>query len=133
MYICTYVHTCTLLSSLFPVLSFGFVWLFLAGSDFWPGGQCVLMSAYCRCKQFLGKEKEMTYMSWCSLRLLRYLFNSSTRSLWVLIPSRFSRSLSCMFQVVRLAVCTSKIEGFLFNCTAERWTRGCVEYKSDGR
>jgi hypothetical protein len=55
--------------------------------------------------QFLGKEKEMTYMSWCSLRLLRYLFSSSTRSLWVLIPSRFSRSLSCMFQVVGLAVC----------------------------
>ena len=43
MYIRTYVRTCTLLGGLFLVLSFGFVWLFLAGSDFWPGGQCVLL------------------------------------------------------------------------------------------
>lgn len=33
-------------------------------------------------------------ISWCSLRVLRYLFSSSTRSLWVLTPSRLRRSLS---------------------------------------
>lgn len=34
-------------------------------------------------------------MSWCSLRVLRYLFSSSTLSLCVLTPSRFNRSSNC--------------------------------------
>ena len=42
-----------------------------------------------------GRDRRMgTYMSWCSLRPLRYLFSASTRSLWVLMPSRLRRSSS---------------------------------------
>lgn len=37
----------------------------------------------------------MRGMSWCSLRVDRYLFNSSTRSLCVLTPSRINLSSSC--------------------------------------
>ena len=57
----------------------------------------VQSSAYSSTCQSVPRKRinnENTYISWCSLNLLKYLFNSSTRSLWVLTPSRFRRSKS---------------------------------------
>lgn len=40
-------------------------------------------------------RRDKTHISWCSLRLARYLLYSSTRSLWVFIPSLARRFSIC--------------------------------------